>query len=123
MRQTNKQLTINNVPILNYSLSNGQLVYSDPIYQPGNIGFASLLSIVSSGQVGITYQVSLDGINWYTPNTNSAGVLTAAGLIVNSQTSTAWIILQAILAKYVRFGFYATGTTTISEEYIWQNHG
>ncbi len=115
-----KQLTIGGVAVNGYAIGSGATVTSDTVYQNGNLGFMALATQVS-GNVGITYQVSYDNNLWWTPNTTSAGTLTAAGTIATSITSNSWIITTAVLAPYLRFVYASTGASTITADTIWQD--
>lgn len=115
-----KQLTISGVAVNAYAIGSGVTVTSDSVYQTGNLGFLALATQVS-GNVGITYQVSYDNINWWTPYTTSSGSLTAAGTIATSITSNTWIVATAVLAPYMRFIYASTGSSTITADTLWQD--
>lgn len=114
------QLTVGGVAVNGYVIGSGNTVTSDSVYQTGNLGFLSLATQVS-GNVGITYQVSYDNLNWWTPYTTSTGTLTSIGTIATSITSNRWIIAIAVLAPYTRFVYTSTGSSTITADTLWQD--
>jgi hypothetical protein len=117
-----KQLTYGGVNLNGYSIPNNNVVTSDSVYQSGNEGFLALATqIDASGAVGITYQVSYDNINWWTPYTTSGGTLTAAGTIATTMTANRWIISTAVLAPYMRFIYTATANSHITADTLWQD--
>ena len=89
--------------------------YSDTIEQGFTSGFGSLLVLTSAGSLAITFEVSDDGSNWYTPydtDTNDLGSINAA------VTGDAWIVFSTQVAKYIRFKFVLTGAnSTVSANY------
>ena len=113
-----KQLTSSGVNILSTTTSNP--ITSDGVYQSGNLGFMSLVVNIT-GNVSISYQLSFDNINWFTPSTTDGTNLTSAGGIVTSLTTNAWIVLTAMLAPYVRFIFTPSGSSTITANTLWQD--
>lgn len=117
-RVENRQLAVSGVPIQGTTISSP--ITSDGIYQSGNLGFMSLVMKVS-GNVAISYQLSFDNINWFTPNNTDGANLTAVGTIVSALTANAWIVLVAMLAHYVRFTFTPSGSSTISANALWQD--
>lgn len=119
-RVTSKKLLISGAPITDYAIGSGATVTTDSLYQSGNVGFTSLLTKVS-GSVTISYQVSNDNSNWYTPYTTDGSSLTAAGAIASAITTDRWVILTAKLAPYVRFIYASSGSSTISSTAIWQD--
>ncbi len=114
-----KRLTVAGVD-LSATVVNNASITTDGVYQPGNIGFMSLVSKIT-GNVAITYQISFDNITWFTPSTTDGTTLTSVGTIVTGQTSDCWIILRAILAPWIRFVFTSTGSSTITGDAIWQD--
>lgn len=116
---TSQKLKISGVPITD-TVINGVTVTSDSVYQTGNVGFSALLTKVS-GSINISYQVSNDNSNWYTPYTTDGSTLTSAGAIATAVTADRWIILTARMAPYIRFIFVSAGSSTISSTAIWQN--
>lgn len=119
-RATSKTLTISSVPISSYAIGSGLTVTSDSVYQSGNVGFASMILLVS-GTVTVSQQVSQDASNWYTPYTTDGTSLTSSGGIVSSLNANRWIILPAKLSPYVRYIFASTGASTITAKTIWQD--
>lgn len=119
VRATQKVLTISGTAISGTAVGSGVTVTSDSLYQTGNVGYSSMLLLVS-GQVDISYQVSRDGSNWYTPYTTDGSSLTAVGGIASNVTADRWIVLPTRLAPYVRYIFAADSSSTISSNVIWQ---
>lgn len=114
------QLTIGGSQLNNYVIPANNTVTSDSVYQIGTNGFLSLATWVV-GNVSISYQISYDNINWWTPYTTNAGTLTSAGTIATSITGNRWIIATAIMAPYIRFNYSSTGTSTIDSLMLWQD--
>lgn len=86
-----------------------------------NVGYSSLVVDVTGGGVNITYQLSLDGTNWYTPYTTDGTTLTSTPSVVSNLTSTSWIVLPSRMAKFIRFNIYqASGSPTITLKYLYQ---
>lgn len=119
LKVTQKQLTISGSPISSYAIGSGLTVTSDSVYQTGNVGYGSMLLLVS-GSVDASFQVSRDGSNWYTPYTTDGITLSAAGAIATAVSADRWIILPIKMAPYVRFIFSANSSSTISANYQWQ---
>lgn len=115
-----KTLKIGGVNITDYVISSNATVTSDSLSQTGNVGFMSLLTKVS-GSVTLSYQVSNDNSNWYTPYTTDGTTLTAAGTIASAVTADRWIILPARLSPWIRFIFASSGASTITSQATWQN--
>lgn len=115
-----KQLNFGGAGASGYTIPSGATVTSDSIYQNGNLGFLSLATQIS-GTVAITYQVSYDNTNWWTPYTTSSGTLTAAGTIATSITANRWIVSTAVMAPYMRFIYASTGASTITADTLWQD--
>ena len=117
-----KQLTVGGVAINGTAIAANNTVTSDSIYQSGNEGFLALATqIDASGAVGISYQISYDNVNWWTPYTTSSGTLTAAGTLVTSLTANRWVVATAILAPYMRFVYVSTAASHITADTLWQD--
>lgn len=104
-----------------YTFSTAKTTSAIPVSD--NVGFASLIVDVTSGTIdSITYQISYDGLTWYTPYTTDGTSLTSAGSVVTDDiTATRWIVLTARLAPFMRFTFTPTGSTVISVKFVWQD--
>lgn len=120
VRTEYKNLTIAGAPVIAYNISSGATVTSDSVYESGAYNYNGLATIVN-GSVKITYQASYDNINWWTPNTTSAGTLTATGVLATSVTSNTWVSFPAVVAPYIRFNYQSTGASSITAETLWQD--
>jgi hypothetical protein len=96
---------------------------TEAIQVSNNTGFASLIIDVTSGTIdSITYEVSMDGTNWYTPYTTDGTTATTAGSITTADfTADRWIVLTARLANYVRFTITPSGSTVITASFVFQS--
>lgn len=93
--------------------------YSDPLEIRSCKGYAALLVTTSAGSLAITQELSLDGINFYTPYDTSGNDLGSiyAALTVGSK----WIDFGPKIARYMRFKFVLTSANaTVSARYIHQ---
>ncbi len=76
-------------------------------------GHMALLVVTSAGSLALTYQVSADGTNWYTPEDtdgNGLGSINAAVTVGSN-----WIVFNPSLARYVRVVAVLTvGDSTVS---------
>lgn len=108
------------VEIRGYTFSSP--VTTDMVSVGPNTGYATLVVDVTSGTIdSITYEVSFDGTNWYTPYTTDGTSLTSAGSVVTDNfTADRWIILTARLANYIRFTITPSGSTVIRADLIYQ---
>jgi hypothetical protein len=89
--------------------------YSDAIEQTYSKGFASLLILTSAGSLAITYEVSDDGTNFYTPYDTAGNALNS---IATALTADRWIVFSPSVANYIRFKFVLTTTnSTVSALY------
>lgn len=68
-------------------------------------GFTSLLVKTSTGTLAITYQVSTDNTNWYTPYDTDGNAL---NVIATAMGSNTWVEFDPTIAQYVRFVFVLT---------------
>lgn len=87
-----------------------------------NTGYMTLLVDVTSGTIdSITYEVSMDGTNWYSPYTTDGTTATIANSITTADfTADRWIVISARLANYVRFTITPSGSTVIAASIIYQ---
>ncbi len=108
-RTMQKVLTISGAPINGLQIASNQTVTSDGIYQAGSqtFGYSALATQISQASGGISvkisYQTSYDNINWFTPNTTSAGTLTSQGVLATAITGNTWIVYQYTVYPYIRF--------------------
>ena len=94
--------------------------YSDPLPVRRSNGYAALLVKSSSGSLAITQEVSIDGLNWYTPydtDGNDLGVIASALTV----TTGKWIVFNPQIGNYMRIKAVLTGAnSTVSMTYIQQ---
>lgn len=79
-------------------------------------GEASILVVTSAGSLALTYQVSDDGTNWYSPEDTSGSALNVinGAVIVGSN----WIVFSPTLARYTRIVAVLTGAdSTVSIDF------
>lgn len=95
---------------------------TEAIQVSNNTGYMTLIVDVTSGTIdSITYEVSMDGTNWYTPYTTDGTSLTSAGSVVTDNfTADRWIVTTARLANYVRFTITPSGSTVITASIVFQ---
>lgn len=110
--------TSSGTPISSLAIDSTQ--FTEAIRNSSNVGYSSLLLEVS-GQVDVTYQLSNDGSNWWTPYTTDGSTLTAAGSIASNLTASRWIILNYRVAPYIRFILSEDSASTVSAYYIQQH--
>ncbi|MCK4248679.1 MAG: hypothetical protein KAX15_02760 [Candidatus Omnitrophica bacterium] len=78
-------------------------------------GFCSLLVKTSAGSLAISFEVSDDNVDWYTPKDTSGNDL---GIIETALASGKWIVFPPQIAQYIRFKFVITGAdSTVSAVY------
>ena len=81
-------------------------------------GFAALLVILTSGDdVDISFEVSLDGLNWYDPKDTAGSSL---GVVYTTLTATAWIVFSPKIAEYIRFLIDPDAESVVTAQYIQQ---
>lgn len=81
----------------------------------GATGFGSLLVKTSAGSLAITFDVSDDGTNYYTPYDTDGNAL---NVITTAITTNTWIVFSPQMAKYIRFVFVLTSaTSTVTATY------
>lgn len=89
--------------------------YSKEIGVLYSTGFASLLVLTSAGSLAITFEVSDDNKNWYTPFDIDGNNL---GSINSALTADRWIVFSPQVAHYIRFKFVLTSAnSTVSAIY------
>ena len=100
------------------TLASGTAYYSDAIRVHYSTGFAALLvTLTSADDVDISFQVSLDGKNFYTP-VDTAGA--SLGVIYTTLTATAWIVFSPKIAEYIRFLIDPDAESVVTAQYIQQ---
>lgn len=110
-----------NNQIKDYSISSGSSVSSAPIRVHYSRGFSSILVELDSGtpSVNLTYQVSINGSDFYTPIDTDG---TALNTIYTSLTTTSWISFAPQIAEYIRFNIEAVHNSTVSAIFIQQEN-
>lgn len=113
------------VAITNLNMALGVKTYSEAIDVEKNVGFFALLVTENkaggTGDVDIYLEYSLDGTNWYRPNTTAAAALTQEANVVDALVNTTkWIIMTARLAKYVRVVFDPDADSTLTADFVFQ---
>ena len=111
--------------ITSLAMSTGVAVNSEAIKVDHNVGFFAILvkedAASGLGDVDIYAEYSIDGDNWYRPNTTSGGTLTQESNIVTTlQNATKWIVFTARLAKYVRIVFDPDADCRVTADFIYQ---
>ena len=103
-------LSIDGSEISDYNLSSGNSIVTDRILSKENEGFSAIIVELSSGNIDIEFECSLDGENFYTPvDTN----LNDLGGIVEGLTSSKYIIFEPQPSKYMRFKITANSDSII----------
>ena len=81
-----------------------------------SLGYCALLVTTSAGSLAITYELSDDGTNFYTPYDNNG---TALNTIYAAMTTTApdsagthWVVFSPRIAKYIRIKVVDTSANT-----------
>lgn len=117
-------LKVDGTVVSSYALTNGTAVYSDPIRAKYSNGYAALLVLCTGGSddVDITFEVSLDGTNWYVPYTADGTSLTDAGGIVIALTASRWMDISSRIriAPWVRFKLDPDANSTVTAYYLQQ---
>lgn len=112
--------------LVDYSLTSGTAVYSQPIDIRREEGFNSLLvkedKSGGSGDVDISAEYSIDKENWHTAYTsNMSGTITAEGNIVTAmQNVTRLMIFTSRAAHYIRFKFDPDADSQITADFMFQ---
>lgn len=107
------------VAITSYSLASATTTQA--IKTRDNTGYSSLAVDITGGSMKISYELSLDGVNWYSPATTDGTTLTSVETVVSNMSTSRWIVLTARLTNYIRLTFTPTvGTPTISVRYMYQ---
>ena len=112
-------LAVDETPVRDYALTLGTGVYSDAIPVQFSSGFAALLFISrgATDDVDLSYQLSLDGKNWYSPVDTDDNAL---GAIFTAVTTTKWISFGPLPAKYIRIFIDPDANSTVTIYYIHQ---
>ena len=117
--QINPMVDSSGTALESYSMTNQVKVTTSGIDVEQNTGFNSIL-VLCSGDVDLSYQISMDNTNWYYPYTTDGSTLTSAATIATAITSNRWIVFPARLAKYIRFFFEPDSASTVSAYLIYQ---
>jgi len=89
--------------------------YTDGVTQTYSKGFASLLILTSDGSLAVSYEVSDDNTNFYTPYNTSGNALNSISTAV---TADKWIVFAPQIAEYIRFKFVLTSAdSTVTAVY------
>ena len=101
------------------ALTSGTAYYTDKIKVRSSRGFSSLLLIIAGAapDLDVSFQTSLDGINWYSP-VNTAGA--ALSTIYTALAASAWIVFSPQVTRYIRFLLDPDADTTVTATYIQQ---
>ena len=117
------QLTIGGAAVNGYFIQANNTVTSDSVNMNGNLGFLALATQVS-GNVSISYQVSYDNINWFSPVlTNGSGAVTVESTLDTAIASgNTWITFPYTVYPYDRFIFQNNSATTdsVTAETVYQ---
>jgi hypothetical protein len=90
--------------------------YSSPIRTHFCDGDTALLVLTSAGSLAITFEVSNNGINWYTPYDTDGQDLS---VVYGALTGDKWIVFTPEIAEYIRFKFVLTSSnSTVTARYI-----
>lgn len=109
---------ISGTDITSYALTNTVAVKTRPIDISNSDGFAALIVTLAgaSDDVDIDYEVSDNGVDWYTPYDFS---LTDIGTCIDGLTQGSyWFILDPVPTKYIRFEFDPDADSTITAKYL-----
>ena len=112
-------LKIGGTPVNATALTSGTAYYTDSIKVRSSRGFSALLVLLTAGgdDVDISFQTSLNGIDWYTP-VNTAGA--ALGTIYTTLAASAWIVFSPQVTRYIRFLLDPDANSTVTAQYIQQ---
>lgn len=113
------------VALTDYAISASATVYTQAFPVQDNVGYLSILVVEDkaggAGDVEISAEYSVDGTNFYTVNTTSAGTLAPESPVADSVSNeTAWIQHTARLAKYVRYKIVAAANSEVTFDVIYQ---
>lgn len=81
-------------------------------------GFTSLLVLTSAGSLAITYEVSIDGTNFYTPKDVDGNAL---NVIASAMTANTWVEFDPTITLYIRFKFVVTVADSTVSAYLIYN--
>lgn len=116
-------LKINDNDVIKLSLASSGTAYLTPAMNVRySNGYAAFVPTFISGTalINVSYQLSLDGSNWFTASTTDGTTLTAVGAIASSITASAWIVFTPRPAPFMRFSVTATSTGTWTFQYLHQ---
>lgn len=103
----------------NKGMTSGAAEYSKGVRVHISTGYAALLVLLTGGvdDVDITFEVSLDDINYYTPKDVDDNDL---GIVYTTLTASRWITFSPQVAEYIRFKFDPDANSTVTAVYIQQ---
>jgi len=116
----NEFLKISGTDVNATALTSGTAYYTDAVKVRASRGFSALQAVLSDGSddLDISFQVSLNGVDWYDP-VNTAG--TALGTIYTALgVGSHWVVFSPQLALYIRFLLDPDANTTAAIRYIQQ---
>ncbi len=119
-------LNLNNNDVIALSIPSSATAYvSPPIQVSRSNGYAGLVVNFISGTalMNISYQLSLDKINWFTAATTDGTTLTTVGAIASSITASQYIVFTPRPAEWLRFSVSMTSTGTWTMQYLHQENG
>jgi len=91
-------------------LANSSTTYSETLPFFHSDGFTSLL-VKTTDSITITFEVSVDKVNWYVPyDINGTGL----NEVTTALTGDRWISFAPQIAGYIRFKVVANADTTTS---------
>jgi hypothetical protein len=111
------------VPINAYAIASAAEAYSEPIPVDRNVGQSMALLMLCTGDIDISYELSVDGVNFYAPEiVDGVGGSTTGGKVIDNLTADAWLDMADVIkpAAFLRFKFEANSNSTISSTLIFQ---
>jgi len=104
---------VSGVSIDDTYLASGAAVYTDGIIVEKNVGYASVsLDLTTSSDLDLSFEVSNDGITYYSPKDTSN---TDLGAISTAITDDRWIVFTPRMAKFMRFKLDPDADTQLNE--------
>lgn len=73
-------------------------------------GNASILVVTSAGSLALSYQVSDDGTNWYSPEDTSGTALNVINAAVTAGSN--WIVFNPTMGRYLRIVVVLSGVNS-----------
>ena len=114
--------TTNPVAWIDIAMTGGSTYVSQPIKVNFSNGYSSLFihNTGTSDSVFIDFEVSLNGVDFYTPQDSSGTDLEKVitdGVCIQGDW---WIVMAPQVANYIRFKFAPTTNSTVTAKYIQQ---